>query len=91
VAEYLRELLSAPKAWSMSSDEPLEKQQERRNELRKKVMIAPCVERLGLSGAQDGAAFNVAWCLFTQGPVAALKKVDSKRLIQVRKLFPQGD
>lgn len=46
------------------------------------------VHRIGPSGAQHGAAMNIATCIYRHGPRAALKMVDEKRLIQVSNYFP---
>jgi hypothetical protein len=50
--------------------------------------VGPIVEPLGLSGMQWGAALNIGSVFYKQGPVAAIKMVDSERRIQVCKNFP---
>lgn len=60
-----------------------------RDEIDDLVMKVPCVEELGLSGAQWGAAMNVAAFLYRQGPRAVMKDERVKdRHIQVSKIFP---
>lgn len=52
---------------------------------------SPAISRLGLSGAQWGAAVGLAMRLYRVGPVGALGDPDIQaRLIQVSKNFPQG-
>lgn len=45
-------------------------------------------ERFGLSGAQAGAAMNIACVLYKQGVVKAFEMVEQDRLIQVNRDFP---
>jgi hypothetical protein len=50
----------------------------------------PLIARLALSGAQWGAALNVATLLFTMGPRATMRDPAVKdRLIQISKHFPR--
>lgn len=49
------------------------------------------IERMGLSGAQWGAALNLAARLYANGPITVLtdKRIEDRK-IQVSKSFPQG-
>lgn len=59
------------------------------NEIENTVLKVPRVEKLGLSGAQWGAAMNLATMLYMHGPIKALTDERIKdRLIQVSKFFP---
>jgi hypothetical protein len=46
------------------------------------------IQPLGLSGAQWGAAMNIAACFYRMGPREALKAIDKDRRILVSKNFP---
>lgn len=58
-------------------------------EFRKKLDALPCVERLGVSGAQYGAAVGLAAQIYRRGPRACFTdKAVKDRLIQVSRSFP---
>jgi|SRR5882672_2415661 len=63
---------------------------KRITEMRDKWLFAkPEIERLGCSGAQHGAASNLASYIFIHGPVALMAVPEiKKRHIQVKKDFP---
>lgn len=68
------------KAWEKISDE-----------CRKAMFEVPAISDLGLSGAQYGAAYNLAWQLYRRGPaVCFMDEEVQDRKIQVRKRFPQA-
>jgi len=88
-AELLRHLLTNTvaipkegdkKGWEKVSDE-----------LREAMFKVPTISALGLSGAQYGAAYNLAWHLYRRGPaVCFMDKEVQDRKIQVRKHFPRA-
>lgn len=65
-AEILRVMLDRQCDASKWSDK--DEWRRAREEIDKAVMALPVIDELGLSGAQWGAAMNVAACLYKQGP-----------------------
>lgn len=89
VAEILRHLLERKydaTAWADS-----EKWQADRKEIEEAGFANPKIDALGLSGAQWGAAMNMALQLYRRGPRAIMADEQVKdRHIQVHRNFPQG-
>jgi hypothetical protein len=87
-AEVLRHMLAAkydPAEWHGSD----EKWRRDVDAVRQFGFSDPTIEKLGLSGAQWGAAFSLARNLYERGPRATLGDERVKeRLIQVSKHFP---
>lgn len=88
VAETLRFLLARNyDATKWESDESLWK--EAKEEIERHSFDNPIIQKLGLSGAQWGAAFNLALNLYRRGPIAALTDPKVKdRGIMVSRRFP---
>lgn len=86
-AEILRKLLGYGPDFKF---EEVSKAQEWRYQFEKELLENEVIQNLnGVTGAQFGAAKNIAFVLFRHGPVDALSKGEVKdRLIQVNKDFP---
>jgi hypothetical protein len=72
--------------WLLANSAQIERWDDDKPALEKSVF--PVVEPLGLSGAQWGAAVNLAWLLHRSGPIEALNRADSDRHIMVSRNFP---
>lgn len=79
--EFLRELLKAN--YEMPLDE------EEWKVIDKAIDKSEKIKGLGLSGAQWGAARNLAACIYRSGP-RFIKTTKEERKIQISKNFPQG-
>lgn len=89
VAEILRHLLERGYDYAAWSD--TEKWQLDRKEIEAAGFANPKIDALGLSGAQWGAAMNMALQLYRRGPRAIMADEQVKdRHIQVQRNFPQG-
>jgi hypothetical protein len=90
-AEILRVMLEAKfdaSKWTKAYD-GLSQWKRDRDVIDKLVMAVPAVKALGLSGAQWGAALNLASMFYMQGPVKIMQDERVKdRHIQVSKNFP---
>jgi len=85
--EVVRHLLSVPYDASAWNDQ--EQWKHDLVHIEKYLGENVIVRRLGLSGAQWGAAINLGSTLYRHGPVACFTKPENKnRLIQVQKHFP---
>lgn len=91
-AEIVREILTGGydrEKWYGDGEPYKSAWQHDREEIDKKVTALPVIKKLGLSGAQWGAAMNVAWFLVRYGPRGMMKDERVKdRHIQVSKSFP---
>jgi hypothetical protein len=89
-AEILRHMLAQkydPVAWDAST----EQWRIDREAINKAVMAVPAVKDLGLSGAQWGAAMNIAGHLYRHGPAHVMQDDRVKdRHIQVSRGFPRA-
>jgi len=86
-AEVLRHLLA--KRYDAEKWEDREQRKRDLDEIEKAAFANPTIGALGLSGAQWGAALNVATMLYIRGPRATLTDESVKdRLIQVSRTFP---
>jgi len=87
VAEILRFMLAEKYDFKKWNDQDTWKRD--REEIRKAGFKNPIIEQLGLSGAQWGAAVNVASSLYMRGPRAVMSDERTKdRQIQVQRTFP---
>lgn len=87
VAEILRHLLSAN--YDASKWDDREAWQNDRKQIDVAAFANERIDKLGLSGAQFGAALNLAGSLYKRGPQATLLDQRVKdRLIQVSSSFP---
>lgn len=78
--DYNKEEWSNPEVWKKDRDD-----------IERVMSDNPIIVRLGLSGAQWGAALQLACKMYMLGPIAIM--TDDKitnRKIQIRKNFPQG-
>ena len=88
-AEILRHMIAKGYDWRKWEDSAEWKRV--RDEIEKVGFENPVIKQLGLSGAQWGAAMNVASCLFRMGPRGVMNDERVKdRHIQVSKHFPQA-
>jgi hypothetical protein len=88
-AEILRHLIAKGYDWRKWEDK--DEWGRVRDEIEKEGFANPVVKELGLSGAQWGAAMNLAAMLYRNGPRAVMKDERVKdRKIQVNKRFPQA-
>lgn len=86
-AEILRVMLARQYDHAKWSDK--EEWKRDREEIDKTVMALPAIDALGLSGAQWGAAVNVASHLYMHGPLKMMSDERVKdRHIQVQRTFP---
>jgi hypothetical protein len=60
-------------------------------EMDKALFANPIIKKLGLSGAQAGAAKNLAWCALMNGWRVTIESVEQGRRIQVSKHFPSAE
>lgn len=89
-AELLRFMLA--KNYDADFWEDKEIAKKHGDEIRAASYENEAIKKLGLSGAQFGAAMNLASCLYRNGPIAVMKDKQVKdRHIQVRKNFPKGN
>jgi len=88
-AELLRFLLE--KKYDIKSWEDEATSKRDRDEIHKASLEIPKIKDLGLSGAQYGAALNIASMIYNKGPVAVMtdERVEDRK-IQVSKNFPRG-
>lgn len=88
-AEILRHLLAEKYDAARWEHPPLWK--DDREAIEKYGFANPVIEKLGLSGAQWGAAMSLATSLYMTGPRDVMTKPELKdRHIQVRRDFPQA-
>jgi len=86
-AEILRVMLDKKYDCSKWSNE--DKWKRDREDIEKLIFKNPIVEKLGISGAQWGAALNLAAQLYTNGPRKVMAdELTKDRHIQVQKSFP---
>jgi hypothetical protein len=87
-AEILRDLIEhKPDTEAWKADQ--QKWLDYRDAMDKRVCGSPVVDKLGLSGAQWGAALSLATGLYMRMPVVALSDPAYRdRLIQVKRDFP---
>jgi hypothetical protein len=89
--EMLRAILeNPPKDWKEFDDAEtgLDKWRDYCKGIESKPKVAHVVKTLRVSGAQYGAAMNLATVLARNGYSEGLEKVDKDRLIQVMRTFP---
>jgi len=87
IAELLRNMLAEKYDATAWTDE--EKWKVDREKIRTASFANPVIDKLGLSGAQYGAATSVATKLYMDGPITCLTNPQIKdRLILVSKSFP---
>jgi len=87
MAEILRFMLE--KKYDVSRWEDKDKWATDRDEIEKFGLFNPIVKELGLSGAQWGAAMNLAAMFYRHGPVHVMNDERVKdRHIQVQRTFP---
>lgn len=91
-AELVREMLNGGyerDKWYVEGDEGKAVWKRDRERIDKKVTALAVIDALGLSGAQWGAAMNLAGFMVRHGPRVVMSDEDVKdRHIQVRKSFP---
>lgn len=88
VFEILRYLLENSPDADAWSDKAVWKQE--RDSMERALFENPTVKKLGLSGAQWGAAVNLATAFYVRGPQAVLNEVDADRRTMVSKSFPSA-
>lgn len=89
MAEILRHLIAKSYDWSKWEDKDEWKRVS--DEIEAVGFENPVIKQLGLSGAQWGAAMNLATMFYRRGPRAVMKDKRVKdRHIQVCRDFPQG-
>ena len=85
--EIVRHLLQAKYDTNLWENDDVWKRDK--DNIEKAVFGNPVVKKLGLSGAQWGAAFNLANFMYRDGPVKVMKDARVKdRHIQIRRNFP---
>jgi hypothetical protein len=91
-AEILRDLLEHkpdPVRWDKENPDRDANWKEDLETLDKRVTASPTVDRLGITGAQWGAALSLATGLYMRGPVECFSDPKmADRLIQVKRTFP---
>jgi hypothetical protein len=88
-AEILRIMID--KCYKADTWEDSEAWGRDREEMREIILKNPIVNKLGLSGAQFGAAQNLAAMFYRQGPIKVMTDDRVKdRHIQVKRNFPEG-
>ena len=84
--EILRHLIAA----KYDAEEWTDKSKAERDRDLIEKAVTPTVSYLRLSGAQWGAAMNIASVFYMHGPTKALEMADEDRRIQVSKTFPKA-
>lgn len=95
VAEVLRFLLAENPDHTKWVDDPEDEQAPEswpiwREKIRDSLLSNPVINKLGLSGAQAGAAMSLGTRFYMKGPAVAFTEVPNDRLIQVSKRFPDA-
>lgn len=90
--EMLRAMLSHPADWDkVSGEEGRDAWRAYRDEIEAVPEVKSIVERLGPSGAQFGAAMNIAAVFAMNGYAKGMEKVPEDRRILISKSFPTLD
>lgn len=89
----LRAMLANPVDWKTltEGEEAKEKWREYRGMIDADPIVKAVVERLGPSGAQHGAAMNIASVFARNGYAKGMEMVPEDRRIQVSRQFPTLD
>jgi hypothetical protein len=85
--EMLRAIIASPPDWEKMSDD-MTAWRAFRDQIEKDDGVAKVVEKLGPSGAQHGAAMNLATVFARNGYSKGMEMVPDDRRIQVSKTFP---
>jgi hypothetical protein len=89
--ELIRALLAA--SWVTPNPYPTDQAGKEKVRAAWDAICNPVIEKLdgeGFTGAQVGAAYNLAACVLNQGWRAAINKLPLERRIMVSRTFPQA-